>query len=570
MRARALVVFGLAGMGCHNDQGLAPAEVVSLSITSPTYGQFLGEGPIEVQGKVTPAVAYVKVEGEPVDVSADGTFTASLPFEKRYRVVDVEATAGNTYTRARVPVFDGQDPVETWPGAITVRLTPAGLERLGEMMGETIDASGWDATVAASMPPLDLGGLALTPAGITHDPTVVKLLPAIEGLDAAVSLQNVVAHYDLTVDFFGTVYTDTVSIGFGNVDIGAVALPELDADGMVSLTLTDPSIDFGEPIVELGSLDGWLLELVVGGISDYLVEPLGDLMLDAVLSSYGSIDLGGPYEFGTDLMGTPIEIALADVYGDPAGLAMGLGVGLGEDAPQTIAIPAPVGRDEADIHAAIGLHEGLLQSMLGSQIDDLLSQDIVLEGSLGELIGAGVRNLPGGETAPMSDGWCLTLKPQPARVARLQDGIDPLAVLYLPDLEVDISTLQLGVCEPWLVASVATEVGIAVDEDGHTIGIDMNFAEGAILSYGATSDWNEQEVVDGLLGFLQGAMGLMGGMLEFDIADFTGGMGSGESGDPLSGAFGEISPRIRYSEPLVWPDGSTSDGLYSVGLQLWE
>jgi hypothetical protein len=272
----------------------------------------------------------------------------------------------------------------------------------------------------------------------------------------------------------------------------------------------------------------------------------------------------------TDLLGVPVQAQLSEVAGDTNGLRAGVGIGIGAPiATGALALPSPGAAFDTTepVHAALGLHEGLLQSMLSSTVADLLEQEITLSGTLGELIGSGVRALPGGSAAPVeAEGWCVAVDPRAARVARLQPGLAPLAALYLPDVEVDIGVVTGGTCAPWLEASLALVVGLDVS-DGTKLGMDVAVAEGAVLSYATDGEWEEQEVVAGLGGFLGGILGLFGSQLEVDVADLAGGLVAGD--DPIAGLLDGIEPRIVASQELRDETGVHPEGLYEIGLSLW-
>lgn len=558
----------LAISGCSRDQGFYTPEGVTIEVTSPAYGAFLGDGPIAVTGRVTPATATVRIEGELVAVDANGGFTASLPFDHAYRIVDVEGASGATYERVRVPVFAGRDPLETWPGGITARVTETGLARVGEGLGGVIDSMGWSDLVLAALPSFESDYVDLVPTAVTHSPTVVELHPAEGGIDTRISLRDVTIAADLTLTLWDWTYTTPLSIGYGEIEIGALAVPDVDDDGMVTLSLTDSTIAFDEPEVAVGDLDAWVVELLMEGVSA-LVEPLGELLLDFVLESFGTVELGGPYAFSTDLMGVSLDARLADVYGDLYGLGIALGLGIDTPAPEgELPIPAPSNELDAagaPVHAAIGLHEGLFQAVMSDELLSTFDQDLDLGGAYGELIGAAITALPGGSSAPEGDGWCLSMAPGDARVVRLQDGLDPLAIVYLPDFRVDIGILHGAACKPWLEASLAAEVGLRVS-GGTALSMDLDIREGAVLAYAATSDWEEDEVIEGLAVWVEGAMALLGGGFSIDLADLAGGF---ESMDPTGGLLGEIEPKLVASEPMLDADGRPIEGLYAVGLQLW-
>jgi len=197
--------------------------------------------------------------------------------------------------------------------------------------------------------------------------------------------------------------------------------------------------------------------------------------------------------------------------------------------------------------------------------------DMGLAVGVEKLAGAGLLTLPGGDSAPDNDGWCISLEPGEARVVRLQDGLEPWAVWYLPDARLLVSTYNDG-CEPWLEASLAMEVGLEVTE-GTQIEMDLNIAEGAVLSYGATSSWEEEEVIAGLSLVVSGFLSLAGDQLSFDLADLFGGLGDlggGGEADPLGGLLGDISPQILDSRAQLLEDGAHPEGLYAVSLTLWE
>jgi hypothetical protein len=339
-----------------------------------------------------------------------------------------------------------------------------------------------------------------------------------------------------------------------------LASPSVDDAGMLWLDLSESTVAMDDPEITLGSADLWLLEFVTEAALDWVVEPLAEALFDVALESFGSIPLGGPYTFGTDLMGRSLDVALIDVYSQTSGLGAELDVALEDFPSQPVTLPAPVVTN-ASADVGVGLHEGLLDEMFRGLLTEALTQEIVLPGSFGELIGTGVRALPGGETVPAGEGWCLSLSPQPAQVVRLAPGLEPLAQVYMPDLFVDIGIQQGGVCVPWLQASVAAKVGLEVEE-GTKIGPDVEFVEGALLYYGATTAWKEEEVVDGLLTFLGGAAVLFGGMVEIDLAEML-------VGTMDNGAFGEITPRIVSSEPLVDAQSGWVEGAYAIGIQLW-
>jgi hypothetical protein len=334
-------------------------------------------------------------------------------------------------------------------------------------------------------------------------------------------------------------------------------------------------VDLDDVQVELDGVDALVLEWVLDAVSDYITEPLAELLGGFVTDSLGTLELGGPFEFETSLLDTSVAVALDDVYGEVDGLGAGLGMALGSDASlddlPELDLAAPRADEVGDLQAqmAIALHEGLFQTLLSSTLLDMLTQEMDLSGTLGDLMATGITSLPGGDDAPDGDGWCIALDPGTARVARMQEGTAPLAYLYLPDLRFDVGILDGSSCEDWLSASLALEIGVMV-EDGTKLSMDIAVPDGAVLYYGADAGWEESEVIDGLSSYLQTILALVGGALEFDLADILGGLGDmGEGGDVLTPLLGDLAPEITGSDALLDDSGTPIEGLYAVSLTLW-
>ncbi|HSG90032.1 MAG TPA: hypothetical protein VLA56_12540, partial [Pseudomonadales bacterium] len=114
--SRLAPLFSLALLAaCSSTPEPRDIREVSLAITSPAYGEYLGDGPIEVVGTVSDAAATVLVEDVEVPVSGDGTFRTTVEFAGDYEVIDVKAGGDSIVpVRERVPVFAGKAPAETF------------------------------------------------------------------------------------------------------------------------------------------------------------------------------------------------------------------------------------------------------------------------------------------------------------------------------------------------------------------------------------------------------------------------------------------------------------------------
>jgi hypothetical protein len=557
---------GLMMVGCRGE--LQPMEALRLDIVSPEYGAFVGSGPLTVAGRVSDPTAMVRVEGERVDVGADGSFELVLPLGAPYRNVDIFAARSTDLVRQRIPVFAGADPMDSWPSALTARVTPDGFMRMGQALGTMIDATNWDQQLLSAMPALDTGTLWIGVTDLTHEPTEVILRPVEGGLDVGISLKMVEIHMEAQFELFGSSTVVPVTVGYELIELGAMATPTINDEGVITLELSDTFILFDEPIIEALGVDLDFLDFLLNGINS-LLEPVGEFLFDQIFGLLGTLELGGPFAFEADLMGTPLNISLAEVYGEEVGLGLGLGVGLGVPAPVAplpMWSPMESGAVVEETHLLLAIHEGLIQGMLQGQLSTLLGDGLELPPTMGMMMGTALKSLPGGELAPDASQWCLDFDLGTAMVYRHRDGIEPMGALYLPDVSVSMGPDYGAGCEPWLVTSMAIEVGLMVKE-GTVISVDLSIPEGAVLDYRSTGVWSEEAVVASLGKLVETMMSLMGGSLSFDLAEMLGDLGSDES---LLSLVGEIKPRIIWNEPAVLSKGDTPTGTYMLSLALWD
>lgn len=550
MRPTILALLLTAGCGNSGQIALEISDL-ELQLDRPTYGMFAGDAPVMVSGKVSRPGALVEIEGETLTTDAEGRFTLQVPLDGPYRNIDVKATYFGATAEARVPVFRGRHPAETFPGGMSLRVGPEGLAALGEQGGALIDGMGLAEQLLAGIPVIDLGTLSLTPTALTHAPTVLLLMPAEDGLDAIISLRELRLQMDLVVPELGI--TEPVTLGWEEVQIGARVYPQVDEAGLVTLELGEPVMDWIEPSLAAGALPPEIGGLLLESVS-WLVEPLLEGGIAMLFDAVGVLPLGGPYAFEQDLMGSALRVALTDLYGDPYGLGGDLSAGLGE----LLAVPDPDLPVITDLPAgadlAIALHEGVLHQAIAQMgVLDLLSQEITLSGTTGELLGMGITALPGGDQVVPGDGWCLTMEPGTAWVTRMQPGIDPFAAIYLPDFRLKVAPLYGRGCGEWLSASLAVEADLLV-RDGSRLRFDLAVHEGVLLSYGAEpGTYDEAEVIAGLGTWLESMMGMLAGSaLQLDL------------GDMLGNSFGNTS--------LVVVDSAAMgpEGLFAVSLGLWE
>lgn len=545
-----------------------PIPDLDFVLDRPTYGEFVGDGPILVKGHVGHPMAEVVVEGQVVEVAEDGTFSVSLPIEGPYALVDVSASFFKQAAEARVPVFRGLDPLETWPGGFAARLTPTGLDGVELLVEGLVEGLLSEETLLAAVPPIAIDTWAFTITGVSRDPISVALTPGADGLDALLTVTNLRFDAEVTGDIFGFPIEVPLAVRLDNVDVGAAVVAGLGAAGDITITLGEPVVDLAEPEFEIFDLDfGWLTDILRGAID---LGAIIDGAIDPLFQGIEPFSLGEALALETDLLGTTIDVRISEVVTDADGIGLGLGIGLGEPAPEGgVPVPWPKGDFEEPADLALAVHEGVLQLLLESDLLDLLEQDIQIPGLFGELLGNTIRTLPGGQQAPTSTGgWCVSLEPGEAKVARFQDGTEPLLEIYLPDATVVMGYIPTGGtgCTDWLVASLALEVGFEVSE-GTKLSFGIEAPEGKVLAYGATGA-DEAEVIARLGGVLSSLLDLVGGFAEIDLADLLGGGTTGGT-DPLGLGLEGLALEIRGSRPMLDAGGQPIPGLYELGIDLF-
>ena len=540
---------------CSDYEIKAPTpEPLALTITSPTYGAFLGDETIQVTGTVVPVTAYVSVNDTIVYPDAAGNFAAELAFTDRAAVVDVTARYNGERLREIVPVFDGSDPRASDPGAIGGLLTPTGLDALEPIVSDLVDSLGWEDLLFSSLPALDTDYVDLTPKALTSNGAVADLAPAFDSIAVSVALTDVTLLTDVTIL---DAYTFELGISLGTIQFGAHANPWLDADGMLGLTLADAIVDIGDIglSVEGYEIPEWITDLLLDPVAS-LVSTLGESLGDLLLDQVGDLALAGPFAFDLDLLGTRLAARLVEVDASEDGVGLGATVGYGEGAAESmpevalLGATTPSGRS---YQLGGAVHEGMFNVLLDETLASFLDIDLQLEGEYGELLGSGFAALDGGNEMPEeTNGYCLGLQVGEARVIRMVEGTgQPLARAYLPDLRVRVDTILGGECEAWLDASVFAVVDLTLD--GTEVSADFDVVDVAVLSYGA-EQYDLATVETQLGAVVESLTGLLGGQLSFDLGDALGDLGGLGIG---------ITPEIVSIEKL------DEDGLFGVYMDVF-
>jgi hypothetical protein len=543
----------LALLACSAD--LKPGrEALTLTVESPTYGEYVGVGPVVVEGVVVPADAQLLVNRTPVRPDAEGRFRAELTFPEgdRALVADIFAMDGEQRQHVRVPVFDAEDPRATDPGAVNGLLTPSGLDGIEPLIEEQVDALGWEEQLLATLPALETGVVDLVPVSVESDGVDVDLQPGIGDVGLLVTLEGVRITTDVTV----VGYTFPLAITT-SVTLGARATPQVDAEGYVALVLTGAEVAFTDPgFAAVGfELPDFLADLLLDPIAQLLTY-VADGLGDALIGQLPALDLGGPFAFELDLLGTPLAARLVDVGASLDGIDLGVTIGAGAPAPATmpsgLAPLLPRTPSGADYQLGFAVHEGILNTLVDEAIGGFLDIDLPLSGAPAQVFGAGIAGLPGGDELPDDiDGYCIGLHAGDARVVRFEEGVGaPLARAWLPDVTVDLELLRDGTCDPWLSAAVVATLDLTVRGTELSAALDVRDVQ--VQSYLADdARWDETGAA--MEGLVEGLAGLLAGQLSFDL------------GDALGGSLGGLptAPTLVAVEPLG------DDGRWGIYLDIF-
>jgi hypothetical protein len=518
----------------------APPPPLDLVLDGPAPGAFAGDAPVAVAGRTTDAGDVVTIEGEVVPVADDGSFVAELPIVGDVRVITVTSTRGDETVTRRRTVYAGPDPRDSWPGALEIRLTPAGLDQLTVGVEEAVDAVDLPNLFADLIPPTGLSGFTFVAQEGTADPAVVDLSPRDGELFFGIRLPNFVIRFDASAPLLPPV---PVVLGVEELAIGAVLTLTSNGDEVL-LDVADTDVELRGPILELAGLDPGLVPLLTGGLLAVVGEVI-EGALDLGLVAFDELVVPGG-TLKTSALGFPLALSLDGVGVDEDGVVAALGVGLGAPAVAEAHRPeraeGPPGTD-----VLVSLHEGLLGALVSSDLLAALDLGTLeLPGFLGEIVALPLSALPGGGELPADrTGTCVTIGLPTGGVGRVRGGLEPFATLILPDLRLDAAvTTPSARCSPWLSAELA--VAADLDARGSALVVDLAVADGAVLDYAAEGSWTESEVVLGLGGLIDAVSTLLGSSLAIDLADLLDPEALG--GTPAITS--SVRPRDERGEPI--------------------
>lgn len=330
----------LALLAVLSGMGIQCAGAPGITIASPAHGFATSAADVTVSGRVENlalAQTSLTVNGQPVAIAVDGTWSTLVALPGRVQPVLVEAThaPSGTVVRDRIVVLRGDWVADGQPSprSLAIRITDDALDAIEPRIAESVDVD-----PDTLFPP---GTLVWEVPVLGNDVRVVDSgLGVLEAdIDATTGLANVeVTIHDVRVDVNvevavfpdcqATVSAQSVSIhGQYVLSPDAVDPSAIDVaqHGSVSVALTglDPATNCGGPLGDV------VIDLFGGVIEDLVVARLGDLLDDAsggdtliaatFQDALAGLHLSGVVAAFGEALGVVLSAPLDEISGDPEG-----------------------------------------------------------------------------------------------------------------------------------------------------------------------------------------------------------------------------------------------------------
>lgn len=466
----------------------------SLELTTPTQAAWLPAGPSDVTGKAI-GLDDVTLDGEPVTVAPDGSFTASRNFPRgmsSFEVKGFDERGDHHYLRRTVIAGDFDEPGQLLENAAYLRVNRSGLDQLmgiveGMMadidLGKKASAAnpvyedsygvfGWDAvTIMADVTDVRAGAISVEAVPASGVLELTAVLPALE--------LDVLAYGDIIgIDF------DTEAWFWADSAVVTGMLTTDVEDGNIVVELHNPAIDligFGyDTSLIPGDVEEYLfVESIEEYLEDSVVEMITEMVPDMVEDLLGSVDLS----FEADLLGNTvsIEAAFASATIDLEGLQLvvDMTVDLPGTGSQTFAGYLSTGDvmpdldRSAHVSAAIAdnlMNYALFEAWSAGLLDMRMSTD---DGSLDSFMLAPLR---------AEEGTITTAASLPPVI--LEDAGELLAQIGGLGIAIETPGGEMG---ENMTLDVTAELNIAVEIDGSDVALLLGTPEVGLMV--TDNDW---------------------------------------------------------------------------------
>lgn len=354
------IAFALVAM--HFQIGVGCAEPLTINVTSPSHGEFSTASSITITGSVTgvqPANAALTINGSPVTVAGNSTFSANVALDGNIVfnpfLLELTNTNTNVTIRDRIVVIAGESVADgaLSEDSIALRLNDSGLDSIEGVVSSLVN---FDLATLLPVGTVVINDFCAIDGGFlgclgSVDVVIANPTPSISGFSIDIdSLVNAAAgdvtinDLDVRANINGSGIAPSCGLRLTANSLDILGDYSLEPDALgdaidVNLITSPPGIVFSGFNSEFTSglcdfpLIGSLIQLIIGdvqpivvnGLRDFLDDPDGAGPADAPLAegietALAEISIAGPIGEG---LGLNLEAPLFAVDEDNAGITLG-------------------------------------------------------------------------------------------------------------------------------------------------------------------------------------------------------------------------------------------------------
>lgn len=326
-----------------------------ISIVAPEPGTWVTPGEtIAIEGTVTDALAGVDaltLDGEPVIVEADGSFSASVTLDAGAHPMRLDAADidGNT-SDAYVGVLSGDaiDPAPAMDGML-VHIGEDGLAGIAAPLLSELDPAVVEAGLKATNP-VDRGSYSCVSYtvdvhSIDYGTPALSITPANDAVGMTVTLADLELKADVDANLCGfTSVSERITVTDTLTTITAdIEMEYLSSFGIVAVGIGDSNVSYADLDVDYGSLDSLLatagvdpadLGIDVGAIiADAILEVVDDQVPPPISAALSALQISETL----DVLTVPVTLdaAISDVVLSSDGVEVQLDTEVTGPAPDT-------------------------------------------------------------------------------------------------------------------------------------------------------------------------------------------------------------------------------------------
>jgi hypothetical protein len=334
-------VLLLLALACKKDESTTDEAVaITIAPTSPRAGDFVDDGELQVEGRVT-GLTDVTVNGAPA-VLAGGAFSARIEAERGIVPIEVSGLDrnGGTWThRYSVEAGDFAPAKGVIEDAVQLRLNRAGLEDIAGLVAELLDPDVLLADLATGTPiynvyfdsvwPLDDTDVDIYLTALRFEPLVLRAdpSPGVLHVDARLPSFEVELQTYGTIPLLDNTEGDVISMSASEVHLAADVSLEVRPDGQVRAGLENPTVAMPDFDITWDYLwDGvdWVVDLFLDLqtlVEDALLGALEGALPPILEGVFGALNTS--FELALFDQTLELGLQLATIEADADGVVVG-------------------------------------------------------------------------------------------------------------------------------------------------------------------------------------------------------------------------------------------------------